>query len=155
MKLNSLWIRFPYAILLSMEFWNCESVGHSVTSDSLWPHGLWPARILCPWNSPARILQWVAMLFSRGSSCPRDRTLVSHIAGWFFTSWEAWHTVGTGCWCSREHLSHDLGWKIELTSTLAWSGRTHDVGIASTIVMMWRRCWMAINMTYIPNMLTL
>ena len=24
----------------------------SVMSDSLWPHALWPARPLCPWNSP-------------------------------------------------------------------------------------------------------
>ena len=24
----------------------------SVVSDSLWPHGLQPARLLCPWNSP-------------------------------------------------------------------------------------------------------
>ena len=22
----------------------------SVVSDSLWPHGLWPTRLLCPWN---------------------------------------------------------------------------------------------------------
>ena len=28
------------------------SVGHSVVSDSVWPHGLWPTRLLCPWNSP-------------------------------------------------------------------------------------------------------
>ena len=34
----------------------------------------------------ARILQWVAFPFSRGSSQPRDRTQVSHIAGVFFTS---------------------------------------------------------------------
>ena len=34
----------------------------------------------------ARILEWVAFPFSRGSSQPRDRTLVSHIAGRFFTS---------------------------------------------------------------------
>ena len=33
----------------------------------------------------ARILEWVAMLSSRGSSQPRDRTQVSHIAGRFFT----------------------------------------------------------------------
>ena len=25
---------------------------HSVMSNSLWPHGLWPARLLCPWHSP-------------------------------------------------------------------------------------------------------
>ena len=34
----------------------------------------------------ARILEWVAFPFSRGSSKPRDQTQVSHIAGGFFTS---------------------------------------------------------------------
>ena len=33
----------------------------------------------------ARILEWVAMPFSRGSSQLRDRTQVSHIAGGSFT----------------------------------------------------------------------
>ena len=35
----------------------------------------------------ARILEWVAFPFSRGSSQPRDWTQVSRIAGGFFTSW--------------------------------------------------------------------
>ena len=35
----------------------------------------------------ARILEWVAISFSRGSSQPRDRTWVSHIAGRLFTLW--------------------------------------------------------------------
>ena len=35
----------------------------------------------------ARVLEWVAFPSSRGSSQPRDRTQVSHIAGGFFTSW--------------------------------------------------------------------
>ena len=35
----------------------------------------------------ARILDWVAFPFFRGSSQPRDRTQVSHIADRFFTSW--------------------------------------------------------------------
>ena len=35
----------------------------------------------------ARILEWVAFPFSRGSSQPRDRTQVSRIVGRFFTSW--------------------------------------------------------------------
>ena len=34
----------------------------------------------------ARILEWVAIPFSRGSSQPRDQTQVSLIAGQFFTS---------------------------------------------------------------------
>ena len=35
----------------------------------------------------ARILEWVAIPFSRGSSQPTDQTQVSQIAGGFFTSW--------------------------------------------------------------------
>ena len=35
----------------------------------------------------ARILEWVAISFSRGSSRPRDWTWVSHIAGRRFTLW--------------------------------------------------------------------
>ena len=41
----------------------------------------------------ARILEWVALPFSRGSSQPRDQTQVSHIAGGVCTRWaarEAW-----------------------------------------------------------------
>ena len=34
----------------------------------------------------ARILEWVAFLFSKGSSQPRDQTQVSCIAGRFFTN---------------------------------------------------------------------
>ena len=29
-------------------------LSHSVMCDSLWPHGLWPARLLCPWDSPGK-----------------------------------------------------------------------------------------------------
>ena len=35
----------------------------------------------------ARILQWVAISFSSGSSRPRDKTWVSYITGIFFTNW--------------------------------------------------------------------
>ena len=38
-------------------------------------------------TSQARILGWVAIPFSRGSSWPRDRTQVPCIAGRFFTIW--------------------------------------------------------------------
>ena len=42
----------------------------------------------------ARILEWVAFRFSRGSPQPRDWTQVSHIAGRFFTSWATRETLG-------------------------------------------------------------
>ena len=35
----------------------------------------------------ARILEWIAIPFSRGSSWPRNQTGISWIAGGFFTSW--------------------------------------------------------------------
>ena len=35
----------------------------------------------------ARVLEWIAISFSRGSSQPRDRTQVSHIVGRCFTVW--------------------------------------------------------------------
>ena len=35
----------------------------------------------------ARILEWVPVPFSRGSSQFKDQTQVSHVAGGFFTSW--------------------------------------------------------------------
>ena len=47
----------------------------------------WPSRLLCPWDFPARILEWVAISFSRGSSQHRDQTSISCIAGIFFTVW--------------------------------------------------------------------
>ena len=59
----------------------------SVVSDSLGPHGLQPTRFLCPWDFPARILEWVAISFSRRSFRPRDWTWVSHIVGRRFTIW--------------------------------------------------------------------
>ena len=54
----------------------------SVMSDSLRPYGLQPA-VLCPWNFPGRILEWVIISYSRGSSQPRDWTPVSCTAGRF------------------------------------------------------------------------
>ena len=59
-----------------------ESESHLVVSYSLRPNGLYS-----PWILEARILEWVAIPSSRGSSQPKDRTQVSCIAGRFFTSW--------------------------------------------------------------------
>ena len=61
---------------------SCQgSPSHSVVSHSLQPHGLYRL-----WNSPGRMLEWVAIPFCRGSSQLRNQTQASHIAGRFFTS---------------------------------------------------------------------
>ena len=44
----------------------------------------------------ARILEWAAFPFSKGSSQPRDQTQVSYIAGGFFTSWAIREAQNTG-----------------------------------------------------------
>ena len=64
-----------------------ESVSHSVVSDSLRPHGLWPTRLLCPWNSPGKNTGVASRSLSRGSPWPRDQTWVSCSADRFFTGW--------------------------------------------------------------------
>ena len=50
-------------------------------SDSLRPVDCSPPSSSVHGILQARILEWVAISFSRGSSQPRDRTQVSHIAG--------------------------------------------------------------------------
>ena len=55
----------------------------------------------------ARILEWGAFPFSRGSSQPRDWTQVSCIAGRFFTSW-----------ASRETREDWSGWPIPSAADL-------------------------------------
>ena len=47
----------------------CDPMGSSLPGSSV--HGIFQARVL----------EWAAISFSRGSSWPRDRTRVSHIAG--------------------------------------------------------------------------
>ena len=68
--------------------WKSESVHHSAVSDSLSPP--WTVARQAPLSMgffQARVLEWVAISFSRRSSQPRDRTWVSHIADGFFTVW--------------------------------------------------------------------
>ena len=61
----------------------------SVASTSLRPHGLWPTRLLYPWNFQARILERVAISYSRESSHLRDQTHIPvslALADRFFTT---------------------------------------------------------------------
>ena len=53
----------------------CDPMDYSPLGSSV--HGIFQARIL----------EWVSISFSRGSSWPRDRTQVSCIAGRRFTNW--------------------------------------------------------------------
>ena len=65
------WWWFSHSIMSnSCDPMDCSQPGSSI-------HGIFQARIL----------EWVATSFSRVSSQPRDRTLISCIAGGFLTDW--------------------------------------------------------------------
>ena len=64
----------------------------------------------------ARILEWVAFLFFRGSSQPRDWTQVSCIAGRFYTSWatrEALANKGPSSQSYGFSSSHVWTWELD------------------------------------------
>ena len=50
-------------------------------------YGLVSIRLLCPWDFPAWVLDWVPIPFSRGSSWSRDGTRVSCIGRWIPYHW--------------------------------------------------------------------
>ena len=69
----------------------------------------------------ARILEWVAFPFSRGSSQPRDQTQASRIAGRFFNSWaprEAWMFIGK----TDAKAEAPLLWPLDVKSQLIEKG---------------------------------
>ena len=82
---------YHYCIRVIKDFlWKWKSLSHVRLFANPWTvHGI----------LQARILEWVAFLFSRESSQPRGWTQVSHIAGGFFTSWATrilWNPKNTG-----------------------------------------------------------
>ena len=65
----------------------CECGSCSVMSDSWQPHDCSLPGSSVHGILQARLPEWLAIPFSRGSSWPRDWTRVSYIAGRFFTVW--------------------------------------------------------------------
>ena len=86
----------------------------------------------CPWDSPVKNTEGIAMYSSR-SSRPRDRTQVSCIIGRFFTIW-ATREAHTRCWwwfrCQVMSASFATSWTVAHQASLTmgfprqgyWSG---------------------------------
>ena len=64
------------------------------------------ARLLCPGISQVRILEWVAISFSRGSTWPRDRTCISCTGRWILYHWATWEALPTSLIYSFSSESH-------------------------------------------------
>ena len=74
------------------------SLGSSVMSNSLWPP--WTVACQAPLSmefSRQKILEWVAISFSRGSSQPRDQTCISRVS-----------------WNDRKILYHCATWEVPI-----------------------------------------
>ena len=66
----------------------------------------------------ARVLEWVAISFSRGSSQSRNWTQISCIAGRFFTIWATREAHGG----QRNWKSSSISPRLLLVKSLAWRG---------------------------------
>ena len=81
MELNLMLLRIFHAIAscISIHLWKVKVAQSCLTLCN-------PMDYTVHGSLQARILEWVAFPFTRGSSQPRDRTQVSRIAGGFLTS---------------------------------------------------------------------
>ena len=85
-------------------------LSHTVMSDSLRPHGLQPASLLCPWDSPGKNTGVGCYFLLQGrSSWPRGQTWVSCIGRWILYHWATWE-VQRDCWIrsNRDQLETEL-----------------------------------------------
>ena len=71
---------------------------HSVVSDSLWPHGLQPSRLLCPWDFP-------------GKSFPIPFLWGGAISGHQRHCWICGSTVSMGSGCKKLQVGLRLLWQ--------------------------------------------
>ena len=99
---------------------NCDRLEHLYTNFCSLPgssvHGI----------LQARILEWAAISFSRGTSWPRNWTHVSHTAGRCFTNWAMWE-AHTNFYLSEKLLKHfkvyyNQVYPLHLNSLL-WEGK--------------------------------
>ena len=92
-------------VLLKKEKWKWS---RSVMSNSLWPVDCSPPSSSVHGILQARILEWVAIAFSTGSSQPRDWTQISHIAGRHFNLWAT--REAPCCWKSVFAMTSVFSW---------------------------------------------
>jgi len=92
-----LWRRVKWSEVAQLYLTLCDPLDCSLPGSSI--HG----------SFQARVLEWVAIAFSRGSSLPMDRTRVLHIIGRRFT-----------IWATREALYWRVTWIKVNISFLRW-----------------------------------
>ena len=128
-------------ICLPRQAWwwfSCEVVSNSCDCMNCSPPGSSVHGIL-----QARILEWVAISLSRGSSWPRDRTQVSHIAGRFFTNWAMREAQKGMLWLHGPGMQETLS-SIPGSGRSAGEGNGHPLQYSCLKNPMDRGVWRAI-----------
>ena len=104
------------------------------------PHCRWILYQLCHKGSP-RILEWVAYPFSSRSSQPRNPTVVSCIAGGFFTNW-AIKEISLLPWELRTYSNDSVAVSNAFEVSCLFLDTTYRIyKIISLITVQWRLIW--------------
>ena len=120
----------------------CERVSCSAVSDSFWPHGLSPTRLLCLWDSLGRNASGLPFPFPGDRPNPGIQTWVSCIAGRFFTIWatremgmhiKAIQYIGRFFFCK-----YLFKWKSKVHHSLIWDLSRMDSEIT---LPQWTKSW--------------
>ena len=121
-----------------------ESVGCSVMSDSMWPHGLLTAGLLCPWNSPGKNTGVVCHSMLQGIFPTQGLNWVSWIAGRFFTSWATWATDPYTHAHTHTYVCRHLFTFLRHTSwfPLSFPAVSFSSGLLSTSLPLWVSCFL-------------
>ena len=117
---RSTFVKFLADLLLTSLSFSSESESFSVVFDFLQPQGI----------LQARILEWLAFPFSRGSSWPRNQTRVSCIAGRFFTNW----AIGEALSFSRWMFSSTLACS-HFVSHLEWTAVLQSISFTISVLL--------------------
>ena len=92
--------------------------------NSLWPCGLQPSRLLCPWNFPGKNIGMGCLSFSRGFSWPRDQTSIFCIDRWILY-----------CWATREahYLIYNLNQISPIVSEMPFVAKEKKSALRSNL----------------------
>ena len=111
----------------------------SVLSECFRPHGLYSLPCFSIHGIfQARVLEWVAISFSRGSSWPRDQTRVSHIIGGHFTVWATRESNPPGSLVPGILQARTLEWvAISFSSAWKWKVKLKSLSRVQVLATPW------------------
>ena len=131
-----------------IKLWEKESVSHSVVSNSLQPHGLQPARILCPWKSPGKnsgmgchsLLHGIFSTQGLNLGLLHHRQILCHLSHQrnpILTQEKLKTTPRSRLGLLILHKDIVLGKQLALKWSPGWAGGDHQAGVGWIINYLW------------------